>query len=220
METRRWQVLCLGFALLLACSGRAQAQKLRNHFDSDALMREPAFFDFLVLGAPGEAQWKVMAEFNPPSTPHGVSQVLSERPAESIAVAIRRNANLQNGTISLGIKRMSGRGGIVFRLASEKNYLALLLDPMSGDARLLASREGRTSELARGKAEGTRDWGVLTVVLSGSKVAASWEGKPLLEGPDSAPASGRTGIATAGPGIMSFDEFTIDPADKPAEKKP
>jgi hypothetical protein len=214
MESRRRKVLCFGFALLLACSGRAEAQKLRNHFDSDALLREPAFFDFLVLGAPGEAQWKVMAEFNPPSPPHGVSQVLAERPAESIAVAIRRNANLQNGTISLGIKRMSGRGGIVFRLASEKNYLALLLDPVSGDARLLVSRGGRTTELARDKTEGTRDWGVLTVVLSGSKVAASWEGKPLLEASDSAPASGQTGIATAGPGIMTFDEFIIEPAEK------
>jgi hypothetical protein len=220
MEARLRKILSLGFAVLLTLAGRAQAQKLRNHFDSDALMREPAFFDFLVLGAPGEAQWKVMAEFNPPSTPHGVSQVLAERPSESIAVAIRRNVTLQNGTISIGIKHMSGRGGMVFRLASEKNYLALLLDPVSGDARLIASRGGRTSELARGKAEGTRDWGILTVVLSGSKVAASWEGRALFEASDSAPASGRTGIATAGPGIMSFDEFTIEPADKPAEKKP
>lgn len=219
METRRRKILCLGFALLLALAGQArgEAQKLRNHFDSDALMREPAFFDFLVLGAPGQAQWKIMAELNPPSAPHGMSQVLSERPPESIAVAIRRNATLQNGTISLGIKRMSGRGGIVFRLAGEKNYLALLLDPVSGTARLIQSRGGRTSELARGKAEGTRDWGILTVVLSGSIVAASWEGRPLLEASDSAPASGRTGIATAGPGIMSFDEFTIEPAEKKPE---
>ena len=36
------------------------AEKLRNHFDADGLLREPAFFDFLVLGPPGEAEWKVV----------------------------------------------------------------------------------------------------------------------------------------------------------------
>lgn len=203
--------VALAFILLLAPALGARAEKLRNHFDSDAVMREPAFFDFLVLGAPGEAQWKVVAEFNPPSAPNGISQVVLERPADSIAAALRRNVTLQDGTISVGIKRLSGHGGIVFRLTGEKSFLALLVDPMSGEARILASRAGRVSELARGKAEGNRDWGILSVSLSGPKVSASWEGKPLLEAVDPGPAAGRTGIATAGPGIMTFDEFVIDP---------
>ena len=77
---------------------------------------------------------EAVTEFNPPSAPNGVSQVLAERPPDSIAVALRRNVSLKDGSLSLGIKRTAGHGGLVFRLADSKNYLALLLDPLSGDA--------------------------------------------------------------------------------------
>jgi hypothetical protein len=198
-------VAAMGFSAFLP------AQQSRNHFDSDAPMREPAFFDFVTLGAPGEAQWKVVTEFNPPSAPNGVSQVLAERPSDSIGTALRRNVRMRDGAISLGIKRTAGRGGVVFRMADEKNYLALLVDPISGDARLLQARDGRTTELARGRAETNRDWAVLGIHADGGKVTAIWEGKPLLQATDPAPVAGRAGIGTAGPGIMAFDEFVIDP---------
>ncbi|MEO8432650.1 MAG: hypothetical protein ABI592_14150 [Acidobacteriota bacterium] len=184
----------------------------RNHFDSDAPMREPGFFDFVVLGAPGEALWKVVTEFNPPSAPNGVSQVLAERPSESIATALRRNVVARDGTFSLGIKRTAGRGGIVLRWVDAKNFLALLVDPLTGEAHLTSYRQGRATELARGKGESDRVWGALVITAAGPNVSATWEGKLLLDGTDPAPASGRAGIATAGPGILAFDEFLIQPA--------
>jgi hypothetical protein len=117
----------------------------------------------------------------------------------------------KNGAVSLGIKKAAGHGGVVLRLADEKNYLALLVDPVSGDARLLQSIAGRTSELARGHAETPRDWAVLGVTLAGPKITATWEGKALFEATTTTTAAGRAGIATAGPGIMTFDEFVIEP---------
>jgi hypothetical protein len=215
MTPRTWiRVTAAATAALLALvsfSLAAPPEKVRNHFDSDAPMREPAFFDFAVLGPPGEAQWKVVTEFNPPSAPNGVSQVISERPSDSIAAALRRNVKFKNGAVSLGIKKAAGHGGVVLRLADEKNYLALLVDPVSGDARLLQSIAGRTSELARGHAETPRDWAVLGVTLAGPKITATWEGKALFEATTTTTAAGRAGIATAGPGIMTFDEFVIEP---------
>jgi hypothetical protein len=207
--------LACGLFLFLAGAVPASAapEKNRNHFDSDAPMRAPGFFDFIVLGAPGEAQWRTVTEFNPPSAPNGVSQILEERPSQSIAAAVRRNVTLKDGTVSLGVKRVAGQGGVVVRLANEKNFIALLIDPISGEARLMDYREGRASELARGKGEGQREWGQLAVTLTGPKISATWEGKPLLEGTDPAPAAGRAAIATAGPGIMTFDEFVIEPKE-------
>ncbi|HEY6050159.1 MAG TPA: hypothetical protein VIZ58_02855 [Thermoanaerobaculia bacterium] len=201
--------------LLTLCAAGASAvpEKSRNHFDSDAPMRAPGFFDFLVLGSPGEAQWRTVTEFNPPSAPNGVSQVFEQRPSQSIAAAVRRNVTLKDGVVSLGIKRTQGEGGVVVRLADEKNFVALLLDPVSGEARLMDYRQGKASELARGKGECQRDWGALVVTLAGPKISATWEGKPLLEGTDPAPAAGRAAIATAGPGIMTFDEFVLDPKE-------
>jgi hypothetical protein len=216
MTTRRrlpGALLCAAALLLIAFPAPAQPEKSRNHFDSDAPMREPGFFDFVTLGSPGQAQWRVVTEFNPPSAPNGVSQVITERPADSIAVAVRRNVKLRDGSLSIGIKRTAGRGGIVFRMADEKNYLALLIDPISGDARLLQSVAGRTHELARGNGQSTRDWAFLTIQADGAAITASWEDKPLLKATDPAPVSGRTGIATAGPGIVTFDEFVIEPKE-------
>lgn len=207
----------LAAALALGSPMRAQsAEQSRNHFDSDGPMRAPGFFDFVSLGAPGEGDWKVITEFNPPSTPNAVSQVLQERPADSIAVAIRRNVSLRDGSVSLGIKVIPGRGGIVFRMVDEKNYLALLVNPISGDARLIRSLAGHSSELARGRAKSDRDWAVLVVRAEGPKIVATWEGKPLLEATDPSPAQGKVGMATAGPGISTFDEFVIDPREPSA----
>lgn len=207
------RAIALGL-LLPSAAGLAAPEKVRNHFDSDAPMRAPGFFDLLVLGAPGDAEWRVMAEFNPPSTPNALSQVKAKRPADSIAAAIRRNALLKDGTLSVGVKKANARGGLVFRMTDEKNFTVLLLDSVTGEARLLRYKDGQSTELAQARvAPITRVWGDLVVTLAGPKISAVWEGKPLLEAVDPAPVSGRTGLATAGPGIASFDEFVIDPKE-------
>ena len=199
--------------LFLAASGLS-AQRLRNHFDADAILREPAFFDFLVLGAPGEAQWKVVAGHNPPSAPNHVSQILTERPPDSVAVALRRNSTFRDGTWSLALRRAEGHGGIVFRMTSEKDFNVLLVDLASGEARLTLYRNGRANEVARGKAKVANEWGTLMIRANGPKISADWDGKPLLEASDPNPAAGRAGMATSGPGVVSFDEFVLDPAQE------
>jgi hypothetical protein len=200
--------------LLFLAASWASAQKVRNHFDADAPLREPAFFDFLVLGAPGEAEWKVVAGHNPPSAPNHVSQIITERPPESIAVALRRNSKFRDGAWSLALQRAGGRGGILFRMTSEKDFNVLLVDLASGDARLTLYRNGRGNEVARAKAKLANEWGTLTIRATGPKIFAEWDGKPLLEASDPNPSAGRAGMATSGPGVVSFDEFVLDPADE------
>jgi hypothetical protein len=201
--------------LLLAAFGSAQnAEKLRNHFDSDGLLREPAFFDFLVLGPPGEAEWKVVGGYNPPSAPNHVSQVMPYRPADSIAAAIRRNSTFRDGTWSVAMRQGNGRGGIVFRMTGEGDFLVLLVDLATGETRLSSYRNGRSTDLARGAVKGRdRDeWNVLKVIAAGPRISAQWQGKALLEATDPNPAAGRSAMAAAGPGVVSFDEFILDPA--------
>ena len=207
------QIVVLAFALAAPAAGQAGPGAVRNHFDTDAMMREPAFFDFVVLGAPGKAQWIVTSETNPPSPPNDVTQIVKDRPADSIAAAIRRNVNLRDGRLSIVAKRGPATGGLVFRMAGEKDFVALLIDLKTGDARLLSYRSGKREELASGKAALSTEWGTLAVELKGADIKATWQGKPLLSAVDPAPVAGRAAMATAGPGLATFDEFLIDPAD-------
>lgn len=207
-----WALLLLLAAVPAGAQNAAGAQKSRNHFDSDALLREPAFFDFAVLGAPGAAQWRVVSGFNTPSAPNYATQTQATRPDESIAAALRRNSLFRDGVWSLSLRRGEGRGGIVLRMAGEKDFLVLLVDLTTGEARLSACRGGKAAELAKGKAKIGSEWGVLKITAAGPKVSAEWNDQPLLQAVDPNPAAGRSGMATAGPGIVSFDEFNLDPA--------
>ena len=209
----------LTFAALFLAAASAFAQptpspnRIRNHFDSDAHLGPPSFFDFVVLGAPGVAEWKVVAGRNPYSSPNQAMQVVEERPADSIAVAVRRNAVFRDGTWSVAILQGPGRGGIVFRMADEKNFCALLVNLVTGDAQLIAYEKGKPQVLASVHAEVVNPWGLLSITARGPKITATWDGKPLLEATTNNPVAGRAGIATAGPGIIAFDEFILDPAE-------
>jgi 3-keto-disaccharide hydrolase len=190
---------------------RAQAQKLRNHFDNDALLQPPAFFDFVVLGTPAQASWKVLTSKNSPSLQNYVSQVVRVRPPDSIAVAVRRNAQFADGTWSVAMLRGQGHGGILFRMADEKNFRLLLVNMGSGEAHLVAYENGAPAELAHGQVKPDREWNFLEIVAKGPHIVARVNEQPLLEAVDPRPVSGKAGLATAGSGTASFDEFILDP---------
>jgi hypothetical protein len=189
---------------------------LRNHFDTDSIMRAPGFFDFAVLGAPGAARWLILSDRNPPSAPNCLSQTEAARPAESIAAALRRNQVFQDGTVSTFVKRGANRAGLLLRMADEKNFLVLLAETGTGETVLWSYRDGKPSELGRGRASFERGWEELGVTASGPKLSVLFNDQKLFEAVDPRPAAGRTGLATAGPGEARFDEFMIETADAPS----
>ena len=179
-----WALLLLLAAVPAGAQNAAGTQKFRNHFDSDALLREPAFFDFVVLGVPGAAQWKVVSGYNPPSAPNHATQTLDSRPDDSIAVALRRNSLFRDGVWSLALRHAAGHGGIVLRMTGEKDFLVLLIDMSTGEARLSSYRKGRGTDLAKGAAKVRNEWGFLKITAAGPRISAQWDGMPLLEATD------------------------------------
>jgi hypothetical protein len=199
----------IAFAALVAASP-ARAEKIRTHFDTDSAGRVPGFFDLVVWGAPGEAEWIVLGDVNPPSTPNKLIQARDGRPEDSLAVALRRTYSFADGEVSVGLRRGGGRAGLVLRSAGDKDFLALLVNGRTGDARLVSWKDGKPTELAQGKATTDREWSTLSVRATGASITASWNGKPLLSATDPHPRSGGVGLATAGPGQASFDELVFD----------
>ncbi len=207
MNKKIWSLLLVLVSLVPL---PASAESWRNHFDADAPARPPAFFDEVVRGAPGRANWMVLADQNPPSAPNQLTQTIKSRPEGSIAAVLRRNAILENGKLSVALKKLPGRSGLLFRMSGEKDFLVLLLDGGSGDAWLTAYSAGVPKELSRARAVLDRDWGILKVTLAAASVSAQWNGTDLLRAKDPRPASGRAGVATEGAGIAAFDELVID----------
>ena len=202
----------VALAAALLAAAPASAEKLRTHFDTDSAGRAPGFVDLVVWGAPGNAEWIVLGDVNPPSTPNKVIQTVDSRPAGSIAIALRRKYDFRDGEISVGLRRGGGQSGIVFRATGEKDFLLVLVDGASGEARAASWVRGKATEIARGKAVIDHEWGTLTIKASGPSIEAFWNGKPLLTATDPRPAAGRVGLATAGPGQASFDELVFDVA--------
>ena len=85
----------------------------------------------------------------------------------------------------------------------------------TGEARLSSYRKGRPTELAKGLRKPRNEWGILKILAAGPRITAEWDGESLLEAVDPNPAAGKSGMATAGPGVVSFDEFVLDPAAEP-----
>jgi hypothetical protein len=197
-----------GVALLAASP--LSAEQVRNHFDSDSIMRAPGFFDFVVLGAPAPARWLVLSDKNPPSAPAVAVQVESGRPDASVAAAVRRTYAYRDGTTSEFFKSGGSQAGLLVRYVDDKNYLLLLVDGRSGETVLTSVRDGKSDVLGRGKASFTEAWQKLTLQASGPAIQVSVGDAPVLQGTDPHPAAGRVGMAAAGPGEARFDELLLD----------
>lgn len=207
-----WLTLALAVVALALTAAPAHAEKVRNHFDSDSVMREPGFFDLMVLGAPGKARWLILTDLNPPSAPNKLAQVEASRPADSIAAAVRRNYAFQDGSVSTFVKRGAGREGLILRLKDEQNFLVLLVDT-SGGVVLSSYADGKEQVLGKGQTTLERPWERYTVTAAGPALSVFFNDEKLFEARDPHPTTGRTGLAAVGPGEASFDEFVIEPAE-------
>jgi hypothetical protein len=215
MKKTRRPLLAALLAGILSAAAALAGDGVRNHFDTDTAGRPPGFFDLVVVGAPGPARWLILTDLNPPSAPNRLSQVNQGRPVDSIAAAIRRSYVFQDGTVSTFVKRGAGLEGLILRMADEKNFLVLLVDSGSGETVLSAYRDGKATELGRGHARMERGWEKFSVVAAGPTLTVSFNDEKLFEAKDPKPATGKTGLAAAGPGEASFDEFVLESADGP-----
>jgi len=219
---RRAARLALGLAVMAAPP--AVAEEVRNHFDTDFMMRAPGFFDLVVLGEPGKPRWLVLTDPNPPSSPNRLAQTESQLPAGSIAAALRRNVAFQDGTASTFIKQGPGHAGMIVRMKDEKNFVLLLANTATGEVVLSAWDGGKASEIGRGQAAFAQPWQRLSVRMSGADLSVTFGDKGagdrvLFVGKDPKPAAGRAGLAAQGPGEASFDEFILDFAGPAAPPK-
>jgi hypothetical protein len=220
-STRGFFSTCVLLAALFSAltSAGASAEEIRNHFDSDSILRPPGYFDLIELGAPGKSRWLVLTDLNPPSAPNRLVQTETKLPDDAIAAAVRRTYTFQDGTASAMIKKGgTGKAGLLLRMADEKDYLLLLVDTATGDLALSSIVGGKSTELGKGKVTFEKLWEKFGVTAAGPSLTVTFNDKKVFDATDPKPANGRVGVAAAGPGEVSFDELILAPADGSAKK--
>jgi len=206
----------LAAAPFLLSPDASAAETVRNQFDADAMVRAPGFFDLVVLGPnPAPARWLVLADPNAVSAPNRLAQVEKKRPADSIAAAVRRTYAFEDGSVTVFLRQGGSRAGLLARLTDPSNFLVLLVDTTGGEAVLSSWRDGKPTELGRGRATFAKSWAKFGIVARGPSLTVTLDDAKLFEATDPRPASGRTGMVAAGPGEASFDDFVLEFESKP-----
>src|SRR5262252_8985239 len=89
-STRGFLSTCVALAALFSAltSAGANAEDIRNHFDSDSILRPPGYFDLIELGTPGgKSRWLVLTDLNPPSAPNRLVQTETKLPDDALTAA-------------------------------------------------------------------------------------------------------------------------------------
>jgi hypothetical protein len=139
----------------------------------------------------------------------------AENTGNEFNVAVYDGASLKDVELSVDIRAISGNedqgGGLVWRYIDAGNYYIVRFNPLEDNFRFYKVFNGRRIQLASADAtvpEGS--WFNLTVVMKGSEVSCSLNGKELINFSDETfPAAGKTGFWTKADAVSDFDNFSL-----------
>jgi pyruvate,water dikinase len=130
-------------------------------------------------------------------------------------MAILRNLELSEGTISVDIKPVGGNidraGGIAFGIRDVDNYFVLRTNALEGNIILFEYINGRRIEkhIARKKIE-TGKWHNLSVGILGHDIKGYINGELLMEHHTGRSLRGHIGLWTKADSVTYFDKLIIE----------
>lgn len=148
----------------------------------------------------------------------GQNKVLSqtaENSGNEFNIAIFDGASLKDVELSVDIRAISGNedqgGGLVWRYIDAGNYYIVRFNPLEDNFRFYKVLKGRRIQLASADASvPAESWFNLTVVMKGSEVSCSLNGKELINFSDETfPDAGKTGFWTKADAVSDFDNFHL-----------
>lgn len=125
---------------------------------------------------------------------------------------------LKDGTARVRFQLVDGAesfsAGIVLRVKDRKNWLAVRVDGVTKDLRVIRVKDGKTERLASTDVGSPKlkAWHTLEVTFSGGKVTGVFDGDKKVEAIDEAPVLGWCGLMTAIDAESLFDDFAVAPA--------
>ncbi|MBI3857989.1 MAG: DUF1080 domain-containing protein [Planctomycetes bacterium] len=183
--------------LLAACVGRAPAAEPQEKFKED-FEQDNSKWKFAA------GKWERRA---------GVLAQTAE--TQPWAAAILEDKKFADLDVTVRFRPLSGKedasGGLIFRAKDSKNYYVVRANSLEDNFRLYTMTEGKRKQLATAKVDPPKlgEWHTLRVVVKGSKIQASLDGKLHIDHDDQTYAEGYVGLWTKADSVTEFDDLEI-----------
>jgi hypothetical protein len=207
-------------AALLALAGQALSQQATIFvFENSEPGKLPAGFVTGKTGAGAPGRWELVADPTAPSGMLVVGQLDADKSADRATLLMLDAVKAKNLALSVRFKAVGGEtdksAGLVARHRDDNNYYLVSADALGAHVRLFHVMNGVRAEIGSAPAAVTADeWHSLGLVVVGSAIQVSFDGKTLFEvEDDSLVDAGKVGLATAADSIAYFDDLAIQPAN-------
>ena len=216
---RFWLVM----TLLLSALTFGEAQTIG--FNRTPVRGFPDEWDAYMTHSGGAPRWQVIQDTVTPGKPRVLAQLSDDATRSRFPLAIFREASIQNGTISVSFKAISGKidqgAGLVWRFADADNYYLARANALEDNVVLYKVEKGTRTALApKGTPPGTyginhkvasQVWNRLSVSFQGNSFIVKLNGETLFEAEDGTfTGEGKTGLWTKADSVIYFRDFEVN----------
>ncbi len=209
---------------ILLCAPCLCAAETIN-FDNAPAGTVPPGWTIAMTHQGGAPKWEVIKDESALSKPNVFAQVSNDRTAGRFPLAIYDRASLQDGTLSVKFKAISGSvdqgAGLVWRYRDPNNYYIVRANALENNVVLYKVENGQRRSLApKGTPSKTygvkhsvpkQTWNTLSVSFKGGLFTVSLNGEKLFDVDDSTFAgAGKAGLWTKSDSVIYFDDFQIE----------
>jgi hypothetical protein len=149
-----------------------------------------------------------------PSSARAFADAVKRHASFPLAV-IRDVPSFETGTVTVRFKPMAGRedqaAGIAFAIQPSGDYLILRANGLENNLILFEFKNGRRSVVkeVRAPAPKTGEWHELRLVVEGSTVRGSVDGKQYLQFALKQPTAGRLGLWSKADSVVQFRDLDV-----------
>jgi len=192
-------------------------------FDKDEEGKAPKGFIFGLTGKGKPGAWVVKKDSTAPSAPNVLAQTDADPVSYRFPLCVYEAFTAKDVDLSVKYKPVSGQedqaAGIVWRYQDQNNYYLVRANARENNVVLYKVEKGIRTDLplvGKGRTYGVRakipsaEWGILRVVVAGSRFEVYSNGTKLFEVEDTTfPMAGKVGLWTKADSVTLFDDFTF-----------
>jgi len=193
------------------------------NFDKDEEGKAPKGFIFELTGKGKPGAWVVKKDPTAPSAPNVLAQTDADPVSYRFPLCVYEAFTAKDVDLSVKYKPVSGQedqaAGIVWRYQDQNNYYLVRANARENNVVLYKVEKGIRTDLplvGKGRTYGVRakipsaEWGILRVVVAGSRFEVYSNGTKLFEVEDTTfPMAGKVGLWTKADSVTLFDDFTF-----------